>query len=211
MCDCGNKAKILAASLNKSGGTRSCGCLKKTHFIDLTGQTFNNLTIVSYFGKDKSNNHTYNCICKCGSKSVHQGSDVKTGKIQGCGKCDLPMLPDNEGLYNSLYAMYRNKAETRGHNFNLDKEFFRHEISKNCFYCNREPSNRKRNSSKHHPAAIYYSSLDRVDNNKGYQPDNVVPACQTCNQAKHTLSLNEFLSWVSRISSFQKTKEESFF
>ena len=49
-CDCGNIKSIDGASLRRSNGTRSCGCLSKesseTHLIDLTGKIFGRLTVL---------------------------------------------------------------------------------------------------------------------------------------------------------------------
>lgn len=44
----------------------------------------------------------------------------------------------------------------------------------------------------------------------GYQMENVVPCCITCNNAKRTLSLPEFMAWVERVyrHSIQGTSRE---
>jgi len=34
-------------------------------FIDLTGQTFNRLTVVKYIGLDKRKNRIWECDCEC--------------------------------------------------------------------------------------------------------------------------------------------------
>lgn len=56
VCDCGNTATVNGTALRKKQATKSCGCLKKTAFIDLTVQSFNNLKIDRYVGKENSNN-----------------------------------------------------------------------------------------------------------------------------------------------------------
>lgn len=44
-----------------------------------------------------------------------------------------------------------------------------------------------------------YNGLDRVDSNKGYLKENVVPCCEICNKAKRDLSLCQFKKWINRL------------
>lgn len=55
--------------------------------IDLTGQRFGRLVVISYneeVSKQKKGPH-WNCICDCGNEKVVWGSDLKRGKTQSCG------------------------------------------------------------------------------------------------------------------------------
>ena len=54
-------------------------------FIDLTGQVFNRLTVVSYAGKNKYRCSLWNCICVCGNEKVVHSSNLKRGWTQSCG------------------------------------------------------------------------------------------------------------------------------
>jgi len=45
---------------------------------------------------------------------------------------------------------------------------------------------------------IKFNGLDRIDSNKGYFKDNVVPCCKFCNMAKNTMSQKEFSTWLKR-------------
>lgn len=47
--------------------------------------------------------------------------------------------------------------------------------------------------------AYINNGIDRIDNNKGYTIDNVVPCCKMCNQAKNDYTLQEFQDWVEKI------------
>lgn len=44
-----------------------------------------------------------------------------------------------------------------------------------------------------------YSGIDRVDNNKGYEDNNVVACCWKCNNAKAQQTKDEFLMWAKLI------------
>lgn len=49
-------------------------------FIDLTGQVFTRLTVVSYAG-----NYEFNCLCSCGSKVVIRSGHLRNGNTKSCG------------------------------------------------------------------------------------------------------------------------------
>ncbi len=60
-------------------------------------------------------------------------------------------------------------AKTRGHKWSLSKKLYLSLIAKPCFYCCL-PNNVEQSIG-----------LDRLDNNKGYAPKNVVSCCRECN------------------------------
>lgn len=66
-----------------------------------------------------------------------------------------------------------------------------------CHYCGIDtPTNHRvdRNGS-----SFKYNGIDRVDNNRGYTPDNVVTACSFCNLAKREMTRDEFITWARRL------------
>lgn len=42
--------------------------------------------------------------------------------------------------------------------------------------------------------------LDRIDNSKSYFLDNVLPCCGTCNKARGTMTLVEFIRWIRTVN-----------
>jgi hypothetical protein len=67
-----------------------------------------------------------------------------------------------------MLGAYRLRDKARGQHNDLTIEFMRREIAKPCTYCG--------DSAR--------VGLDRVDNSKGHQQDNVVPCCYVCNCAR---------------------------
>ena len=57
--------------------------------IDLTGKTFNYLTVIEraddYIQSNGKKETAWLCECICGNKKVIKGSDLKTGNIKSCG------------------------------------------------------------------------------------------------------------------------------
>lgn len=52
---------------------------------DLQGRRFGWLTVVSRFGRTKSNKVTWSCVCDCGKTRVIVGSDLLSGGTKSCG------------------------------------------------------------------------------------------------------------------------------
>lgn len=54
-------------------------------FVDLTGQKFGRLTVLSYAGKSKNGSFIWNCRCDCGNTRVAVGCEMKSGNTSSCG------------------------------------------------------------------------------------------------------------------------------
>lgn len=73
------------------------------------------------------------------------------------------------------------KAEERKISFSLE---FKHAMELtlgNCYYCNQSPDDE------------YINGIDRLDNNQGYNINNVVTCCRDCNFAKGIANLETFV------------------
>lgn len=53
--------------------------------IDLTGQKFNRLTVLSRTSSDKSGNTMWKCICDCGNETCVRADQLKSGRVKSCG------------------------------------------------------------------------------------------------------------------------------
>ena len=102
------------------------------------------------------------------------------------------------GIY-VLWTEYRNGAADRGFPFELSFEEFSDICSKNCHYCNSRPSL----VFEGRDGISRYSGIDRVDNSNGYVHKNVVPCCPVCNRMKLAMSLNDFITHVTKIVEHQ--------
>ena len=80
------------------------------------------------------------------------------------------------------YNIYRRSAKKRGLLFNLTFYTCNNLFHAPCHYCNIPPIKNILNG------------IDRVDNNKNYDDDNVVSCCSTCNYMKYIYDYDMFLS-----------------
>lgn len=53
--------------------------------IDLTGQTFNRLTVIGYAGPDTTGRATWHCRCACGGEKIAKAHELKRGNTASCG------------------------------------------------------------------------------------------------------------------------------
>ena len=103
---------------------------------------------------------------------------------------------------------YRNKIRFPHAQMVSFQEF--EQISKApCHYCNEPPSRTLKD--KVTGITLNINGLDRVDNEKGYTPDNVVACCPICNDAKRRMTRDEFLAWLHRAGKyrFQDARKET--
>lgn len=98
----------------------------------------------------------------------------------------------------SYWKGYQKLSQQRSLIFQLTPQQFAAISRSSCAYCGQPPSSGKEGRK--------YTGTDRVDNTLGYVISNVVPSCASCNRAKLNRTLSEFLAWVGRFQTFQKTK-----
>lgn len=69
-CDCGNITTVSSTALTKTGGTKSCGCLRRKAsptLVDITGQKFGLLTVMRKDITTESGKAKWICQCDCGN------------------------------------------------------------------------------------------------------------------------------------------------
>lgn len=86
-CVCGNEAVVNVSRL-RNGHTRSCGCLHVEHLnrdqvMDLTGQRFGRLSVISFSHIDGCSH--WKCVCDCNSECVVSIGSLRNGNTQSCG------------------------------------------------------------------------------------------------------------------------------
>jgi len=87
------------------------------------------------------------------------------------------------------YLVYEKGAKKRGILFDLTEEQFLKLWQQPCFYCG---------------ADIMTIGVDRVDNSRGYETDNIVPCCAMCNFIKGSRSFDEYLEHCLRVAAHWK-------
>ena len=108
--------------------------------------------------------------------------------IKICSKCYLPKNKNTnkKDSNNPLirYSHYKSGAKKRNINFNLTEQEFYSFWKKSCIYCGDE---------------IQTIGLDRINSGEGYDIDNVVPCCSTCNWMKIDKSAEDWITHIKKI------------
>lgn len=184
--------------------------------IDLTGKKQGYLTVIKRTKQvSSSRHHIWECICECG-KTVFLASNELTRKDPSqckrrkyrqtsCG-CKQKL---EEGISNrkTVTMRYKHGAALRILEWSLTEEDLNTLFSGHCYYCGLEPSNICNQRGSNGP--FIYSGIDRKNNLIGYVLGNVVSCCKMCNQSKRDLTLDEFVSWIDRLSKWRRTQEET--
>ncbi len=141
------------------------------------------MTILDVFvkpAKDGVNRTFFRCKCDCGTEKEIRSDHFVSNGVKSCGclnreVCHGKVLPNNEAMFNDVLRSYKN----RNIPFKLTKEEFRKYTKQNCHYCGSIP--KKEKTHPHSPSVYTYNGLDRVDNTKGYENENIVSCCEHCN------------------------------
>ena len=145
-------------------------------FIDETGNRYGSLTVLYKTKTEKGKPTKWHCLCDCGNEKVIVGNSLKSGDIKSCGCLKkeqdyINIAHITHNMSNTrLYSIWRgmqsrcNSSTGKKHEFYYDKGITVCEEWKNDFmsFFNWSMSNGYQENL----------SIDRIDNNKGYSPDN---------------------------------------
>lgn len=155
--------------------------------IDETGNVYGKLTVIEQ-KKSRNGQARWRCQCECGKETDVAGGELRAGNSRSCG-CQWGLYKridsDYDADFNRYFRNLKRGAANREYEFSLTREQVYPLIQQDCTYCGVSPIKR--------------NGLDRVDNEKGYTLDNIVPCCEDCNRAKLTRTAEEFLSWAERV------------
>lgn len=140
---------------------------------------------------------TDNCVSCCGvCNNMKHCLDVCTF-IERCSQISLHNGYEGEiclfwdDIKGHSYNEYKTRAQNK--DFKLTKEQYDDLRKGNCSYCGRRCTD------------THTNGIDRVDNNIGYVYDNCVSCCGSCNIAKGTMSVDDFIKKCCDISSRDHT------
>lgn len=210
-CDCGTIKVVFGYCLRK-GLTRSCGHtfttrgIKPVTFLDLSGKKFGRWTVLNKYEVRKRLNGkrtTYwLCRCECGTEKFVIAGQLTYGSSTKCKRCPR-MKARGISSRNTVFSEYKKAASERGYPWFLSDADFDVLTAQNCFYCAAPPSNTNNSGCN---GSFTYTGIDRMDNSRGYEIDNVVPCCRRCNRAKDVMSQEDFLSWAERVVNHSRRK-----
>jgi len=211
---------VLGNNLRR-GNTAGCACTKRERArqamtktrktinegieYELLGKEFGKLTVITKLKPSKQGTH-WVCSCACGrdNRVVVRTAALRSGSRRACKFCRARLVPE-EAMRRQLVVIYKAAARRRNYEWALSDEEFHACTQEVCHYCGAPPTPRTDWKRFNGLVGDAYkcNGVDRKDNTKGYLPDNVVPACKTCNYAKRSMGYEEYKSFLVRAGKYQ--------
>lgn len=210
-CDCGNEYVRRTFAVFRNPDNESC----KTCIIgaDLTGQRFGRLTVIRWVPSRKGSSVRWRrkwlCMCDCGNEVLIPPVSLTKGSKRscGCGRTGPQRgLAPGDAAFARVLHQYQKGAATRGLTWNLSSDDFRRLTALDCHYCGAAPGQVRTTAPS--SGSYVYNGLDRMDNTRGYELDNVCPACRPCNFAKKDMPYEDWMAWIARLASYQFFKPD---
>ncbi len=146
--------------------------------VDLTGQRFGRLTVLQRAGTDKRGHTLWLCRCACGNETVVLAPSLRRGATQSCGCLFSEMRRNKMAAQNTTHGgkgtrLYRIWHGMKQRCYNPKSDHYSLYGGRGISVC----------AEWLHDFATFqnwaishgYSddlTIDRIDNDKGYRPDN---------------------------------------
>jgi len=175
-------------------------------FLNLTGKQIGRWTVLR---RTWGTQTTWVCRCSCGSERMVSTSSLRSGMSKSCGCLQKeivrkPRMAQNDRGLSHVRGGLKFRAKRQGLVCTLSDTQIDVLSMRTCYYCGCEPTSQKYirrmiNRENGYIPVGAYSGIDRVDNSKGYTPENSVPCCWECNKMKKNYVCSEFIDRASMI------------
>lgn len=178
-CDCGNTCFVRGYALT-SGKTKSCGCARHTasqfRFKDLTGERFGYLTVIGFDHKGDDYKSYFKVRCDCGKEIIVQGYQLTSGHTKSCGCKKGEMNGEVHKKHSrSGSRIYRIWCGIKNRCLNTHLKVYPLYGGRGIKICDEWIGDNGFQNFYDWAMANGYDdtlTIDRVDNDKGYSPDN---------------------------------------
>lgn len=141
--------------------------------IEMIGSKYGMLKVLFEEGKDKHGKILYRCECECGNTTVTHGTRIRTGKVLSCGCYRLKKLKEKcttHGMTKSFeYRVYHNMITRCYH----EKHMYYHNYGgRGIKVCERWLKSFENFLEDMGKKPEDKDSIDRIDNNGNYEPNN---------------------------------------
>lgn len=174
---------------------------------DFRGQRFGMVTAVEAVGR-QNKKVVWRCICDCGQEILVRSDKLKE-KEQSTRHLDHypngKFMPERPRT-NSYVAIskYMTGAKRRGIEWLLTYEQAMILLEGDCFFCGAKPSIVEASTNG---VEFVRNGIDRLNPAQDYKVENCVTCCTTCNAMKGVMTLDTFISVVSRIYAHIQSKK----
>ena len=154
-------------------------------FIDLTGKRFERLTVIEIAGRDAKNRIRWRCKCDCGNETLVQTGKLTSGGTKSCGCWSRDRIKSVNGVpCHRLTRVYYGMKERCYNPSNISYKYYGARGITICDEWMRDKIGREKfiawalEQGYDINAKRGECTIDRINHNKGYSPDN----CRVVNQ-----------------------------
>jgi len=181
-CDCGNETVSSGRDL-RNGIAKSCGCYarelnSKAKTVDLIGMKFGRLSVIEYAGSNDRHFALWKCKCDCGNVIIVSGGNLRSGNTKSCGCFRNYLTSKRNSVTKKTHGMTRTRlyviwCDMKARCYYEKDKCFRLYGGRGITVCNVW----KNDFMAFRDWAITHGyadnlTLDRIDNDKGYSPEN---------------------------------------
>lgn len=175
-CDCGNIVYATSHELT-SGNTKSCGCYAKDNNmnqrLDLTGETFGRLKVLG-IDKKVGKRIYWKCECQCGGRTSTLAYNLRSGITRSCGCYAKEAFEKSKVTHGKsrtrIYHIWSGMISRCEHAYTPKNR--RNYIERGITVCEEWKSFENFCSWSMSHGYADDLTIDRIDNDKGYSPDN---------------------------------------
>ncbi len=144
------------------------------HMVDLTGQRFGRLIAIAPVGKAKNGNYLWDCACDCGAHTVVTSSGLRSGATVSCG-CYIREITSKRSKTHgeTRTRLYKIWVHMKNRCYNPKATNYEDYGGRGITVCDEWRHNYLAFSTWAKQNGYGGNlSIDRIDNNKGYSPEN---------------------------------------
>lgn len=146
-------------------------------FKDLTGKRFGRLVVIGRDQNDKNGNARWTCICDCGRTSVSYGSQLRNGRTQSCGCLHRERVAQLSQHYRLTHGasstrLYRSWRKMIERCVNEHCASYKYYGARGISVCAEWNDFTNFQEWAIHNGYSDELTIDRIDTEKGYSPDN---------------------------------------
>ena len=145
----------------------------------LTGQRFGKLKVIEFLGV-KYRQTQWKCVCDCGNFTVASVGNLRNGHTKACGSHNGMQT---HGMYQSLE--YKIWTSMKSRCLNQNDKAYKYYGERGITVCERWRHSFENFIADMGVRSSGNLSIERIDNDKGYSPDNCVWANKTVQSRNH--------------------------
>jgi hypothetical protein len=155
---------------------------KTMKMIDMTGQRFGRFTVIKYAGRNKQGKALWSCKCDCGVEKIVGGTQLRNGTTKSCGCYNRERSAQQIGEFSRSIRNYKmgygtsRLANTWRHMIhrceNVRDKSYPNYGGRGIRVCDEWHDFFKFQEWALENGYDANLTIDRIDNDKGYNPDN---------------------------------------